>query len=100
MKLPSDKELQLLALTVTERAGREVAKLFKRETGRSISYGTLYVTFRRLKERGWVTARDDGEGDGRVRFFRTTANGARALQAGREYHEGLARFGLSARVST
>jgi DNA-binding PadR family transcriptional regulator len=92
MDIPSDVEFQLLALTVTERSGREVAKLFRKATGRAISYGTLYTTFRRLREWGWITVRDDEDGDGRVRWFRITRPGARAVNAARERYRELAAF--------
>jgi DNA-binding PadR family transcriptional regulator len=62
MRTPSPVETQLLALVDTERSGREVAKLYQEETGKEMPYGTLYTTFRRLKEAGWVTSRDDEEG--------------------------------------
>lgn len=101
MNLPSAVEMQLLALVaVRERAGREVARLYRDESGRSISYGTLYTTFRRLKDSRWVTTRDDQSVDGRVRYFRITAKGAAALQAAREHHVALANFGLQARGAT
>lgn len=90
---PSPIELQLLALVVSERSGREVAKLFEKETGHPISYGTLYTTYRRLREAGWVTVREDEDQDGRIRFFRITALGADALDHGRQYYAGLAAFG-------
>lgn len=94
MDLPSETELRLLALVVTERSGREVAQAFERETGREISFGTLYVTFRRLKEAGWITVRDDRNADGRVRWFRITGAGSTAMQRAREHHRHLAQFGL------
>lgn len=94
MDLPSSTEFQLLTLVVTERSGRDVAQLFKKETGRTISYGTLYTTFRRLREWGWVTVRDDGDEDGRVRWFRITASGSKAMDRAREQFRGLAEFGL------
>ncbi len=93
-KIPSPKEQELLSLVVTELSGREVAKLYERETGTRISYGTLYVTFRRLRDRGWVTTREAEEGDGRVRYFQLTAAGASAVEMGRKEYERLAAFGL------
>ena len=87
--------MQLLALVAhEERSGREVAKLYEQETGKSISYGTLYTTFRRLKESGWVKTRDDEDEDGRVRFFRIDVDGRKALAEGREYYAGIANFGM------
>ena len=91
----SPKEIQLLALVTTERAGRDVAKCYAEETGSSISYGTLYTTFRRLKEKGWVSSHDAKGGDGRVRYFRITGAGAQALAAARNFHAELAQFGLA-----
>lgn len=96
MKLPSDVEMQLLALVDTERSGREVALRYKAETGRTISYGTLYTTFRRLKEEGWVSVRDDADEDGRVRYFKITGAGVTALRSAREHHASLAAFALGA----
>ena len=37
--------------------GREVARLYQQETGKQISYGTLYTTLRRMRQRGWVRMR-------------------------------------------
>ena len=92
----TEKELQLLALVATEElAGREVAQRFKKETGKEISYGTLYTTFRRLRDEKLVTVRDAEDEDGRIRFFKATASGLRALNRTREHYSLLARFGLS-----
>src|SRR5262245_42195228 len=93
--LPSTVEFQLLTLVVIKRSGREVAQAFKRETGREISYGTLYTTFRRLKEWGWVTVNDDEDEDGRVRWVLITAAGSKATDRARDQFRGLAQFGLS-----
>ncbi len=95
MKLPSPMEMQLLALVANdERSGRDVAKLYQQETSKTISYGTLYTTFRRLKDDGWVKVRDDQDQDGRVRFFKIDVDGRRALANGREFYAGIAGFGL------
>jgi DNA-binding PadR family transcriptional regulator len=98
MDLPSATEYQLLTLVVTERTGREVAKAFKRATGQMISYGTLYTTFRRLKDWGWVTVRDDEDEDGRVRWFQITVAGAKAMERARDRFRELAEFGNEATV--
>ena len=97
VKLPSPTELQLLAILheCGELSGREVAKTFKRETGRSISYGTLYTAFRRLRERQWVHVRDSEDEDGRIRYFKVDSRGAAALTAARSYYSKLSGFGLS-----
>ncbi|MCC7173410.1 MAG: PadR family transcriptional regulator [Planctomycetes bacterium] len=95
--LPSPVELQLLALTITERSGREVAKLYEDETRRSMSWGTLYTTLRRMAESKWVTVRDGADEDGRIRYFKITGKGATALERAREHHRGLAGFGLARR---
>jgi len=95
MNLPSPVEMQLLALVTDEElSGREVAKRFERETGRKISYGTLYTTFRRLKEANWVKVREDEDEDGRVRYFQADIGGKRALAEARAYYAGLAGFFL------
>ena len=94
MDLPSATEFQLLSLALVERSGREIAKLFEKEAGRVISYGTLYTTYRRLRERGWVTVRDDEVEDGRVRWFHVTAAGKTAIERARQQYTRLAEFGL------
>jgi len=94
MKIPSVRETELLALVVAERSGRDVAKRYREWTGQNLSYGTLYVVLRRLVEQGWVKVRDDEDADGRVRFFRVTATGARALEKAREHYDRVANFGL------
>jgi DNA-binding PadR family transcriptional regulator len=94
--LPSPIELQLLALVVRERRGADVASRYAKEVGRNISPGTLYTTFRRLREAGWVKTRDSADEDGRVRFFKITASGSSALNRGREFYQGLSTFPQSA----
>jgi len=92
-KIPSSVELQLLTLVVTERSGIEVAGLFKRETDSTISPGTLYTTFRRMRDAGWVSVRDGVDEDGRIRYFKITAIGAKALDRGRTHYRELSGFG-------
>ncbi|HVZ63213.1 MAG TPA: PadR family transcriptional regulator [Lacunisphaera sp.] len=95
MKILSPVEFQLLAiLGATEKSGREVAADFEKEVGKAISYGTLYTTFRRLKELGYVTVRDDVGNDSRVRFFALTGLGSRALRDARRDYSRLALFGI------
>lgn len=94
-KLPTDIEFQLMALVAgRERTGREVAKAYKEETGKSISYGTLYTTFRRLKTRKWVDVRESSDEDGRLRYFILIAEGERALKDSRDRFATLATFGV------
>ena len=94
MKTPSAVEYQLLALVVRERSGREVAKAYQAETGKSISYGTLYVVLGRLQEQGWVKVRDDQDVDGRIRYFKITGLGAKALASTRRWYRSQAKFGF------
>lgn len=86
-------EFQLLALLNTrEKSGRDVAVEFEAETGKAISYGTLYTTLRRLREAGYVSARDDLDKDGRIRFFVLTGAGRRVLTEARQTYAKLAVF--------
>lgn len=59
-----------------------------------MSYGTLYTTFRRLREQDWVSVRDDADEDGRIRFFKLTRGGQRVLDCARTDYEALSTFGL------
>ncbi len=93
-KILSATELKLLSLVTTERNGRDVAKLYRKETGKRVTYGTLYTTFRRLRERGWVKMRGDRGSDGRVRLFMVTASGVWALKRARAHYASLSGFGL------
>ena len=90
-----DETTNEMTVNVLVPNGRTVVLggLFKEDTGTAISYGTLYTTFRRLTEGKWVTAKDQGDGDGRIRLFRITGAGVRALQRGRDYYRELAGFG-------
>ena len=78
---------------VIRLAGRDVAHRYKEETGKSIAYGTLYTTFRRLRDDGLVTVRDDEDEDGRIRYFRINGAGKRALTDAREHYIALGNFG-------
>lgn len=97
--LPSPIEIQLLALVVRERSGGEIASLYAKESGKEISPGTLYTTFRRLREAGWVKARESADRDGRIRYFKITGSGSLALNRGREHYRGLSSFGLAVQSS-
>ena len=92
-QIPSEREFQLLTLTFRERSGREVARLYEQGVGSSISYGTLYSTFKRLKEQGWVSVRNATDEDGRVRFFRITGKGQKAWAVARDRYAALLSFG-------
>lgn len=80
MKMPSATEAALLASLGPNRlTGRELAARYKQQIRRSISYGTLYTTMSRLRDLGWVEAEDSEDEDGRLRYFRLTGSGAKAL---------------------
>ncbi len=72
----TDRQLVLLLLIGDEyMTGREVARTYRRLTGRTICYGVLYVAFRRLADLGLVRVHDSEDDDGRVRSFCLTATG-------------------------
>ena len=97
MKLPSPKEMRLLeALGAREISGRDLAKRYQEENGESISYGTLYTTMSRLKDAGWVEARDDEAADRRVRLFKISGVGANALPQLRQMQEQFTMKGVTA----
>jgi DNA-binding PadR family transcriptional regulator len=90
---PSELEFQLMALVRPgELAGREVARRFKQREGKDLSNGTLYTTFKRLIDLGWVSVRVD-EGNRTVRLFKLTRSGAAVLVRQREYYTQLSEFG-------
>jgi DNA-binding PadR family transcriptional regulator len=90
----SNLEFQLLAvLGAKEQSGREVAAAYHQETDQDLSYGSLYTTLRRLKESGFVDARDAEDADGRVRYFKINGHGRAALVASRRDFASLATFG-------
>ncbi len=90
----SPAELKVLALVSEERSGREVAHLYRQQTGERIPFGTLYSTLRRMRERGWVRMRRDREFDPRIRLFVATADGLKQLDRARGHYGELAHFGL------
>ena len=76
MKMPSATETALLTVLGPHRlTGRQLAVRYKEESGRSISYGTLYTTMSRLRDLGWVEQSDSEDEDGRLRYFRLTGAG-------------------------
>ena len=79
-------ELKVLALVSEERSGREVAGLYRKQTGSKIPHGTLYSTLRRLRERGWVRMHRDRKLDPRIRLFVATAAGTSELEQTRSQY--------------
>jgi DNA-binding PadR family transcriptional regulator len=87
MKLPSATEMGLLVALGSQRlTGRQLAKSYAEETGATISYGSLYTTMSRLREAGWVDQADSEDEDGRLRYFRITGKGARAVDEARVFY--------------
>jgi DNA-binding PadR family transcriptional regulator len=84
VKSLSKTELELLlALGAQKLNGRELAKRYRQEHKRNISFGTLYTTMARLRDQGWVSQEDSEDDDGRIRYFRITGDGVRAVQEAR-----------------
>jgi DNA-binding PadR family transcriptional regulator len=95
MQLPSTKEFELLALLIHgERSGRELAKAYKKEAARSISYGTLYVTLNRMVENGWVASREETDEVGKLTIYKITSGGRAAVNCFRSHLRNLSNFGL------
>jgi DNA-binding PadR family transcriptional regulator len=86
----SRTQYQLLSLLVKERTGREVADLFRDRFRRTIARGTMYTTLGRMEEEGWVKSRDSRGQDRRVRHFKLTGAGARALNEAQQEFSDLA----------
>lgn len=96
MKIPSERELELLGLVITERSGREVAKAYEDQAGRRIPYGTIYTTFAQMEELGWVRITQAEEGDRRVRRIKITGGGIDALNLANQHHHRLAKLAAGA----
>ena len=75
----------MTALGSQTLSGRELAAKFKEQTGKSISYGSLYVTMSRLRDKGWIEETDSDDEDGRVRHFQVTGEGSSALREARRF---------------
>ena len=76
----NDLQFLILGNLVRETTGRDLARILKKEHGKSVSYGRLYTILRRMGEAGWVTKREAEDEDGRFRYFRISAEGYRAFQ--------------------
>lgn len=83
----------MAVLGAREKIGRQIALDFAEDIGESIGYGTLYTTLRRLRDSGLVEARDDVDADGRVRYFKITAEGLRTLSNRSDEYYRLATLG-------
>ncbi len=92
-KIPSHRELQILALTDAPRSGAEVAEHYFEYTKEEIPTGTLYVTYQNMEALGWVKITKPKNGDKRSKVFARTAAGKKALARGRDYYQSLAAFG-------
>jgi len=91
----SKVEFKILSIVATdELPGREVALRYGKENKKRLSYGTLYTTCSRLREKGLLSVRDSVDGDGRVRYFLATGRGINALNKARAEFSALANFGL------
>lgn len=90
--LPTPRQLQLLALVVTERIGRDVTKLLEKEVGRRVAYTSVYTALGDLEERGWVKSRESERGGRRIRLFKITGPGERALNQARDFYSRLSKF--------
>ncbi len=90
----SPQELQLLSLITTARTGRQVAALYRQESGQRISWGSLYTSLRRMRTRGLVASREEPDEDGRIKYFLATQQGLAALQRSRAFYGRLGYFGL------
>lgn len=91
-KIPSEREIELLALVITKRSGREVAKKYFESTGKKIPYGTVYTVFAQMEARKWVKIEQCTEGDRRVRRIEIAKGGIAALAAARKHHARLAEL--------
>jgi DNA-binding PadR family transcriptional regulator len=97
MNLPSIKEFELLALLCHgELSGRNLAKLYEKETKSKISYGTLYVTLGRMEEHKWISSREETDNVGKLTLYKITSGGRNAVNGFREHLRTLASFGLVA----
>ncbi len=110
--LPSPVEYRVMVLIASEKHGRDIAKLYHERYGEAISYGTLYVTLRRLRDNGWVDVRagqpvaaqvtstakagssrttlPKSGADARFRSFKLTSAGKRAWNRSRDFYIRLA----------
>jgi DNA-binding PadR family transcriptional regulator len=87
------EQLVLLAIVHLrgEAYGTPIVEEIERRTGRSVARAAVYVTLRRLEEKGFVTSRigdPTPERGGKARrYVRIEAEGARALREARHVAE-------------
>lgn len=95
MKQLTTEEFKLLSvLGLEEISGRELASAYEKRFKRTIPYGTLYTTMRRLREKGLVNSREDSDRDGRLRLFSVTTEGVSARRAHADFLVTIAGPGL------
>lgn len=86
MKLPSQREAQILTLLINgEKYGRQIRNEYIERTGSNMPIGSLYTTLNRMINRGFLESRM-GEscperGGNRKKYFKITAMGCTALNA-------------------
>lgn len=78
----------VLASHGEEARGREIMERLAELTGREVNLAAVHITLARCEKKGWVSissrAPAPGLGGNPRKFFSLTAEGARALQAGRD----------------
>lgn len=103
LKPPSPRQIQLLAvvksrLFLAEGTGVAIGKALEESLGVSIPNGTLYSLLTGMeRDECWLDSeiiRIEGR---RRRAYRINDDGLQALEAGRAYHENLARIALTGR---
>lgn len=93
-KLPTETEFALMSfVAIKELSGRQIAKAYEAEFGKQISYGTLYTTFNKMVKSKWVSKRDSKDEDGRVRYFKLTADGEIVFKAKWDYYRKMEGLG-------
>jgi PadR family transcriptional regulator PadR len=81
--------VELLVLTLLEeepRHGYQIGKLIEARSGGRLTFrvSSLYPVLARMEERGWVRGRWVEKGEQRLRFYRLTTSGERALARKRQ----------------
>ncbi len=91
-------EFEHLVLLATLQLGDEaygvsITDLLEEQTGREVAQAAVYLTLRRLEEKGWLdgsSGRGSGERQGRVKkFYRLTPEGRERLTEARSTLESM-----------
>ena len=91
-RMPSDKELLLLARIGDDEGGRKLADVIREAISEGLSYETLYSLVMKMEKDGWVGSHVEQGLVEEEKYVSRTRSGRIALERSRDHHQRLANI--------